>query len=327
MPIVLIHCKPPRVRRSRRRMINGDGSVRCAPEVDCSCLHGPRTRLAALVDQVPTYDPAGVAAYYDRLGDAAWNRFDQTLGDRISLALHTEAVERAVPHASRVLEIGAGPGRFTEVLHGLGCRITVGDLSATQLDLNRQHADARGFAASIEARHQLDICDLSRFGEASFDAVVALGGPLSYVFDQRDRAVAECRRVLRPGGVLLASVMSLWGAAHRHLSDVLALGSAASDDVVHSGDVNTMTVPGSTHPCHRFRANELRDLLERHNLTDIEVSASSALSTGIPASLVAPGTQQWTTLLALERAACAEPGYRDAGTHLIAVARRPSAST
>jgi hypothetical protein len=70
-----------------------------------------------------SYDAARVAAYYDQLGHAKWDRWERSLGDRISLVLHTEAVERAVPRGSRVLEIVAGPGRFTEVLHRLGCRI------------------------------------------------------------------------------------------------------------------------------------------------------------------------------------------------------------
>lgn len=96
------------------------------------------------------YDAARVAAHHDRLGHAEWDRWERSLGDRISLVLHTEAVERVVPRGCRVLKIGAEPGRFTEVLHRLGCRIVVGDLSTTQLACNREVGQARGFAASVE---------------------------------------------------------------------------------------------------------------------------------------------------------------------------------
>ena len=269
------------------------------------------------------YDPARVAAYFDRLGQAEWDRFDRSLGDRVSFVLHAEAVERAVPRGSRVLEIGAGSGRFTEVLHGLGCRVVVADLSAIQLELNRQLAETRAFAACVEARHQLDICDLSAFDDASFDAVVALGGPLSYVFEHRDRALAECRRVVRRGGAIAVSVMSLWGTNHRYLEAVLAESPARVREIVGSGDLTPTTSPGSTHHCHMFRACELRALLEAHQLTDVQVSASSALSTGAASALVTAGSPQWDTLLELERAACTEPGYLDAGTHLIGTAQRP----
>src|ERR1051325_335139 len=132
MPTVLIHCRPSRVRRLRRRLISGDGSVATAPEVHCSCVHGSGAAGAGRAADRggDAYQPSDVAAYYDHLGAAVWDRFDRTLGDRISLALHTEALEHAIPHGSRVLEIGAGPGRFTEVLHRLGCRTPGGDLSA-----------------------------------------------------------------------------------------------------------------------------------------------------------------------------------------------------
>jgi SAM-dependent methyltransferase len=237
--------------------------------------------------------------------------------------LHTEAIERAVPRNSRVLEIGAGPGRFTEVLHRLGCRIVVGDLSATQLACNRELGQARGFAESVEAWQQLDICDLAGLDDESYDAVVVLGGPLSYVFDHRERALAECRRVVRPGGALVVSVMSVCGSAHAFLERILGLGTNVNREIMRTGDLSSRTVPGSAHHCHMFRSGELRDLLERGELVDIWLSASSALATGLPSSLVVPGTPAWETLLELERAACVEPGYLDAGTHLIATARRP----
>ena len=271
-----------------------------------------------------SYDAATVAAFYDRLGHAELDRWERSLGDRVSLVLHTEAVERVVPRGGRVLEIGAGPGRFTEVLHRLGCRIVVGDLSATQLACNREVGQRRGFAASVEDWRQLDVCDLGGFAGESFDAVVVLGGPLSYVFDHRDRALAECRRVVKRDGVLAVSVMSVWGTAHRYLEQILAMGAEVNRAVIETGDLSSKTVPGSVHHCHMFRAAELRDLLERGRFVDIRLSASSALSTGVASSLVAPETEAWHTLLELERMACVEPGHLDAGTHLIATARRPA---
>src|SRR5207245_1803378 len=79
---------------------------------------------------------------------------------------------------------GAGPGRFTELLHHRRARVVVADLSARQLELNRETAGVRGFASSVEAWRQLDICDLGALDATSFDGVVAFGGPFSYVFER-----------------------------------------------------------------------------------------------------------------------------------------------
>lgn len=267
-----------------------------------------------------TYDPTEIAAHFDRLGAREWDRFDRTLGDRVSLAVHSRVLEQFVPRASHVLEIGAGPGRFTEQLHRLGCRITVGDLSATQLKLNEETARTLGFAAGVTSWHQLDICDLGRFPDAGFDAVVAFGGPLSYVFERRDDALRECLRVLRPDGVLLLSVMSLWGTLHRHLAGVLTLPVEANRSIVTTGDLTRENDPDSTHHSHMFRAAELRGFLERFALELLWLSASSAITTGVELGALTD-ERKWDMVLDFEMMACSEPGYLDAGTHLIAVAR------
>jgi SAM-dependent methyltransferase len=266
-----------------------------------------------------TYDPTTVAAYFDALGQGEWERFEQTLSDQVSLALHTRALERFVAPGSRVLDIGAGPGRFTEVLHRLGCRIVVADLSGEQLAWNRKIADSRGFAQSVESWQQLDICQLDGLEDSSFDAVVAFGGPLSYVFDQRDVALAECRRVLRPGGVLLLSVMSLWGSLRRHLDSVLGLPLEANRQIIATGDLTQAGDPDSTHHCHMFRADELRAFLDRPGLELAWMSAAGSLATLHPASL-AEDPERWDALLEFEEAACSADGMLDAGTHLIAIA-------
>ena len=213
-----------------------------------------------------TYDSAAIASHFDKLGAREWDRFSRTLGDRVSLALHARTLGRFVKTGSRVLDIGAGPGRFTEQLHHLGCRVVVGDISEEQLRLNREAAQSRGFAASVEGWHQVDVCDLGRFSSDAFDGVVAFGGPLCYVFDSRDLALSVCIRVLRPDGVLLLIVMSLWGTIHRHLRAVLERPDAANRSIVATGDLTKENDPKSTHHCHMFRAAELRAFLDRPEL-------------------------------------------------------------
>lgn len=272
------------------------------------------------------YDPPTLAAYFDEFGDSEWQRFDRFALGAVHEHIHNHYLERFVIPGSRVLDIGAGPGRFTKTLHHLGCRIVVADISEVQLDLNRRHGVEHGFGASVEAYRKLDICDLSDLPAASFDAVVAYGGPLSYVFERRDDAVASCRRVLKPGGALLASVMSLWGTLHRHLAALRDLPLAGLADVVATGDLTPENDPTSRHKCHMFSSSELIALLERHGFAIEALSASNALSTNLEPLLLELRQQpdRWQALLALELRAAAQPGYLDGGTHLIAVARAKS---
>jgi len=270
-----------------------------------------------------TYDPPAVAAYFDDLAEGEWQRFDKSALGAIHEHIHNLYLERFVPKESRVLEIGAGPGRFTQTLHRLGCRIVVADISDVQLALNRRYGSENGFAKSVEAYEKLDICDLTALPNASFDVVVAYGGPLSYVFERRDDAVESCRRVLKSGGVLLASVMSLWGTLHRHLAALKDLPLWSTTNIVETGDLTPENDPTSPHKCHLFSSAELANLMERHGFTVEALAASNALSTNLEPLLLELRQQpdRWQALLDLETQATAQPGYVDGGTHLIVAAR------
>ncbi len=141
-------------------------------------------------------------------------RFDRRLCERVSLEIHRNFLSDFVHKGDRVLDAGAGPGRFTIDLVRLGATVVVGDISPEQLRLNEEKVKEAGAEAAIESRELLDISDLSRFEDESFDVVVCLGGPLSYVFDGASSALAGMARVLKPGGRVLVSVMSRLGT-HR----------------------------------------------------------------------------------------------------------------
>lgn len=269
------------------------------------------------------YDRPAVAAYFDQFGEGEWQRFDKHALGAIHEYIHNVYLERFVPPGSRVLEIGAGPGRFTQTLHRLGCRVVVADISAVQLALNRRYGSEYGFASSVEAYETLDICDLSALPASSFEVVIAYGGPLSYVFDRRDDAVESCRRVLKSGGVFLASVMSLWGTLHRHLAALKDLPLWSMKNIVATGDLTPENDPTSLHKCHLFRSTELTSLVERHGFTVAALGASNALSTNLEPLLLElrERPDRWQALLDLEAQATAQPGYVDGGTHLIIAAR------
>jgi 2-polyprenyl-3-methyl-5-hydroxy-6-metoxy-1,4-benzoquinol methylase len=276
--------------------------------------------------RVVTYDPSSTIAYFDELGEGEWQRFDRYALGAIHEHIHNHYLNRFVTPGSRVLDIGAGPGRFTQTLHRLGCRIVVADISEVQLELNRRYGAERGFGSSVEAYHQTDICNLQGLTSHSFDAVVAYGGPLSYVFERRDDAVSSCKRVLKPGGLLLVSVMSLWGTLHRHLAALRDLPLASMTDIVATGDLTPQNDPTSRHKCHMYHSAELVGLLERHGFDIAAMAASNALSTHLEPLLLELQQQQdrWQALLDLEIQATAQAGYVDGGTHLLAAAHAPA---
>ena len=272
------------------------------------------------------YHPGELANFFDQYGQREWQRLVDSPVGEISLYLHTHYLQKYVEPGMRVLEIGAGPGRFTQVLGSFGVRVVVADISPVQLDLNRANAIEHGFADSVEKWIQLDICDQSVFEDASFDCVVVYGGPLSYVLDQRDVALSECMRVLKPGGLLLLSVMSLWGTCHRFLPGVVQdTPIEANQQIIATGDISPAThVARGDSFMHLFRANELRTWLEQAGLKIIALSASGCLGINWENLLkeIRNDEEKWNELLRMELEASATPGCLDMGTHLIAVTQK-----
>lgn len=271
-----------------------------------------------------SYNPGYTAQYYDDYGLTEWERLVRSPLEEIKLHIHNHYLRTYVPTGSRVLEIGAGPGRFTQTLHTIGCRVLVTDLSDVQLALNRQKADELGFAAAVEGWRRLDVCNMAEVASETFDAVVCYGGPLSYAFERADRAVQECARVLNPGGVLLSSAMSLWGTAHAFFGGVLNIPLDLNREILRTGDLTPVTQPDSSHYCHMFRADEYRAIHERNGLQVLCMSASNTLSTGWEEKLkqYRDNPVLWEAILEMELEACAQSGYLDGGTHILVVARK-----
>jgi 2-polyprenyl-3-methyl-5-hydroxy-6-metoxy-1,4-benzoquinol methylase len=271
------------------------------------------------------YQPGMVAQHFDESGVQEWDRLTKTPVDEVSLFIHTHYLMKHISKGDRVLEVGAGAGRFTQILAGLDTQITVADISRVQLDLNKRFALQYKFAQAVVSWQQVDICEMTCFEPGSYDCVVAYGGPLSYAMDQRDLALSECLRVLKPGGLLLLSVMSLWGTAHAALNSVLKLPAATNQKIIHTGDISPTTFPERKNNfMHMFRASELLKWLEKRGLMVLERSASNCISLTWNEIMtqIRDDTEKWNELLRMELEACAEEGCLDMGTHLVVVVKK-----
>jgi SAM-dependent methyltransferase len=272
------------------------------------------------------YDRELIARIFDAYGDSEWARHEATPFGRVSFHVHRHYLERFVRAGDRVLEIGAGAGRYTVELARLGARITVTDISPEQLRLNAAHVAEAGLEQQVGSRKIADVLDLSRFGEGAFDATVCYGGPLSWVLDEADAALAELVRVTRSGGHVLIGVMSRYGSLRAFLpaasDEIDAFGLQEMQDIVDGGYLpeNHSTLG----PMHLYTWAELRTLLERQPGEIVAASAANFLSIGNDETCerwLRDDPEMWERFLGWEVEACAAPGALDGGTHIIAVVR------
>jgi SAM-dependent methyltransferase len=175
------------------------------------------------------------------------------------------------------------------------------------------------------SRELLDICDTSRYGNNTFDLVLAYGGPLSYAFEQTEDALNGMLRITKPGGYVVASVMSSLGS-WRHffeaaLEEAKELGEELNDFRFRTGDLrHTQT----THVCQMFRSREIAELVTKCGGELIAMSASNWSSLNAPEVLeeLESDSDRWTRFIEHEVIACGEPGAVDGGTHLLFAVRK-----
>jgi ubiquinone/menaquinone biosynthesis C-methylase UbiE len=270
------------------------------------------------------YDQNWIAQYFDEYGIKEWQRWEKTPADRVKLHIHIKYLEEFIKPGQRILEIGAGAGRYTQVLAKLGARILVADLSTRQLEINQEQAKKYNYENAIEDWIQLDMCEMPSLLDQDFDCVVCYGGPLSYVFEKRLEAVHEIHRVLKPGGLVLTSVMSLWGTIHENLLGVLIIEPEENEIIIQTGDLHPDTYNDCQHRCHMFTSQELIDLLVGGGFSIMKITSSNTLSAAWGDQLEESLADQkkWSELINLEYQACQASGCLDLGTHIIAVARK-----
>ncbi|MER7919415.1 MULTISPECIES: methyltransferase domain-containing protein [unclassified Streptomyces] len=259
-----------------------------------------------------------VMRFYGEAADEG-TRLRVSADGRIELLRTKELLRRFLPPApARVLDVGGATGIHAEWLVADGYEVHL-------VDPVPRHVEqaAAVCPATLGDARSLDESD------HSYD-VVQLLGPLYHLPDPKDRqrALAEARRVVKPGGLVAAAAINRYASlfehvtyAHLHKERMQASISQILRTAVYDGERGFALA-------YFHRAEELAEELTGAGLTDVQVFGIEGPAWSlVKAAEQQPGEGPTDDLIAsaLTAARLAEP-YPEllaASSHLLAVGRAP----
>ena len=139
---------------------------------------------------------------YDEVGRTKRSRHGQLEFCTTMSYIHRYAAKR-----SKILEIGAGTGRYSIALAREGMDVTAVELVESNLEVLRESSKGMTNIRSFQG----DAVDLSRFQDNSFDVTLSLG-PMYHLYEpgEVNSAINEAIRVTKPNGVILFAFISVF---------------------------------------------------------------------------------------------------------------------
>lgn len=146
-----------------------------------------------------------VNKFYNQIDEDT--RLTDSRQGQLEYATTMHYIHSLAPKGSKVLEIGAGTGRYSIALAKEGYDVTAVELVEHNLEVLQENSTG---IENLQS-YQGDALDLSRFADETFDVTLVFG-PMYHLYEKEDvhKAIDEAIRVTKSDGVILVAFLSVY---------------------------------------------------------------------------------------------------------------------
>ena len=222
----------------------------------------------------------GVRGYYSKMALKEWRRLARDVYHQLEFKTTMHFLKKYLPSNGYILDAGGGPGRYTIELAKMGYDVGLVDFTPELLTMARIQIKKAGVSKNVKLVAQGTICDLSRFDDATFEAVVCLGSPLGHVVNhaERKKAINELTRVAKKGAPIFVSVIGRPALLVTELTRFPHEISLSHFPILR--DTGDYYGGYGFAPCHFYDPEELRQDFEKTGATVLEMVGLEGLASG-----------------------------------------------
>ncbi len=236
-----------------------------------------------------------------------------------------DLLERALPSSGAVLDIGGAAGVHTAWLAERGYEVELFDPVPLHVTQARELAES----LPLHRRFNAEVADAREVprDDACADAVL-LFGPLYHLVEVADRrtALGEARRLLRPGGVLVATAISRFAWPIDAYRQQIASDPRIQDSIAYSLETGRSVRAPGAESCWAYfhRPDEFGAEIFEAGFHDVSVYGVDGFAWLLPdlGDILADPSRR-DDLLSLLRGIETESGLLGVSSHLLAAARSP----
>ena len=228
-------------------------------------------------------------------------------------------IGKYIKPGDRVLEVGAGTGRYSHALARQGYTVDAVELIGHNIDVF-QNDTQPGENISITQGNALD---LSAFSDNTYDITLLLG-PLYHLYTKEDKrqALREAIRVTRPGGVIFAAYVISDGCL---LDEGFLRGNINVAEYVKTGLLDRETFAAKSEPKDLFelvRKEDVDELMRDFPTTRLHYVASDGCALLLREDIDAMDDETFRLYLDYHFATCERADLLGVTSHALDVFRK-----